>query len=289
MGIYIRPKNRIHRGFFYLDDEMVTNSLSAFEAGKVDEVVAKLNSAREGGIGGALGASAAKIEGGKKTRSNLEEEMVRTRTRFSIFDLWYEHLKKESALGAFNGWGPAALEDVSVGDTLELDGTLSTAPLETVMRLYLWFAARAKEQGNPWSQKGDELKETKAAERIFRLLLRPNDDYVDQAVVIMTPRGEPGPKVALPVNTDWLIGGLGDLGGDYTVIAQVDRIVPEGEELPAIRLTRDVPPTELEIDTLKEAVAGLITSARDIGVDASEDAATIVGPALWLVPLAIYR
>ena len=45
---YIKPQRRIHRGFFYLDDETVINSLSAVEAGKVDEVVAKINSAREG-------------------------------------------------------------------------------------------------------------------------------------------------------------------------------------------------------------------------------------------------
>lgn len=41
---YHRPEKRIHRGFYYLDDETVINSLSAVEAGKVDEVVAKINS-----------------------------------------------------------------------------------------------------------------------------------------------------------------------------------------------------------------------------------------------------
>lgn len=47
---YRRPIKKVHRGFFYLDDETVINSLSAVESGKIDEVVAKVNSAREGGL-----------------------------------------------------------------------------------------------------------------------------------------------------------------------------------------------------------------------------------------------
>jgi hypothetical protein len=51
MEIYKKPSKKVHRGFFYLNDETVINSLSAVESGKIDEVVAKVNSAREGGFG----------------------------------------------------------------------------------------------------------------------------------------------------------------------------------------------------------------------------------------------
>src|SRR3712207_6645838 len=61
MAIYKKPSKKVHRGFFYLNDETVINSLSAVESGKIDEVVAKVNSAREGGFGAGIGMQGAKI------------------------------------------------------------------------------------------------------------------------------------------------------------------------------------------------------------------------------------
>ena len=101
MGEYKRPEKRIHRGFLYLNDETVINSFSAVEAGKVNEVVARVNLAREGSFGGSVGIPAAKLEAGKKGTSELEEET--TRTRFSVFELWYQTLVEGKALGRFNG------------------------------------------------------------------------------------------------------------------------------------------------------------------------------------------
>ena len=79
------------------------------EAGKVDEVVAKVNSAREGGYGGGVGFSGAHEEGGRKSTSALEEEMVRTRTRFSVFELWYQNLVSSKAIGGFEDGIPIFL------------------------------------------------------------------------------------------------------------------------------------------------------------------------------------
>ena len=57
------PSKKVHRGFLYLDDETVIHSLSAVESCKIDEVVAKVNSARDGGFGGGAGFQGAKVEG----------------------------------------------------------------------------------------------------------------------------------------------------------------------------------------------------------------------------------
>src|SRR3712207_4622315 len=117
MAQYERPVKKIHRGFFYLNDETVINSLSAVESGKIDEVVAKVNSAREGGFGHAPGVIDAGSAGTTGSKSAFEEEMVRTRTRFSVFELWYQTLLEAKALGSFLGWGPHVLDDVQPGDT----------------------------------------------------------------------------------------------------------------------------------------------------------------------------
>lgn len=289
MAIYSRPSKRIHRGFFYLDDETVINSLSAVEAGKIDEIVARVNSAREGGFGGGVGIQGAKVEGAKKSSSAFEEEMVRTRTRFSVFELWYQSLVDGKALGRFDGWDSDALEDVQPGDTLEFRGRLEIAPIQTLFRLYLWFASKAKEQGHIFSQNGAELKETKDAERAVKMILGNPSADDDQVIVLATPHGNRGPKVAMPVKTQWLIGRFGQFGGEYTVVGQVDRLIAEDEELPALRLTQDVAPTSLEIQTIKEAVANFNDPSAAMGINISEDDAVIKGPALWLEPIAIYR
>ncbi len=290
MAIYRQPSKKIHRGFFYLNDETVINSLSAVESGKIDEVVAKVNSAREGGFGGGLGFQGANIEGSKKSTSALAEEIVRTRTRFSVFELWYQTLVDGKALGSFEGWGPNALNGVEPGHTVEFRATLEVVPLQTLLRLYLWFSDKTKTQGHVFSQKGEELKSTKDSERNIKMLLGDNDEGgAGESIFIAKPIGESGPAVAMPISGEWLIGKIGRLGGEYSIVAQVDQILGPQEELPTLRLTHDVSATPLEITTLRDSVSNFVEPAKAMGVDVSTSDASITGPALWLNPIAIFR
>ena len=133
MAIYKSPKERLHRDFFYLNDEVAINSLSALESGKVDEIVSRTTTAREGGFSGEIKIPVvdAGVGGSKKSSSEIEEEMVRTRTRFSIFDAWYRLMHEKKAIGTFDGWGEGALEGVEPGDTVEFRSELSLGPLQT--------------------------------------------------------------------------------------------------------------------------------------------------------------
>src|SRR5690554_2238713 len=106
---YSRPEARVHRSFVYLNDDIAINSLSALESGKVDEVVEKINLAQERGLSIGLkvgvGGAAATGEGSTKGTDSLQAEVIRRRTRFSVFELWYEALKSRNAIGTFAGWG----------------------------------------------------------------------------------------------------------------------------------------------------------------------------------------
>lgn len=287
-SIYEKPKNKIHRGFVYLDDETVINSLSAIESGKIDEIVSKVNSAREGGFGAGIGAYGAKVEGAKKSTSAFEEEMVRTRTRFSVFEIWLQLLRENSAIGVFKGWNQTAAESVQSGDTIEFRAELAVAPIQTFMRLYLWFADKAKSQGHLFSQKGDDLKETKDAERIIKMFLGDHEE-LEEVLILAQPKGQPGPKVVLPIRMQWLISNLGTLDGEYSVVGQVERIIKDGDEYPALRLTYDVAPTPVEIQSLKDGLKEFMESAAGMGIELTDNVATIQGPAIWLEPIAIFR
>ena len=70
---YKRPKAQLHKEFLYLNYDTVINSLSAFEAGKVDEIIEKVSEAREGGVGASVGYGPVKGSASKKKNSNVEE------------------------------------------------------------------------------------------------------------------------------------------------------------------------------------------------------------------------
>ncbi|PQZ99345.1 hypothetical protein CQ017_06605 [Arthrobacter sp. MYb224] len=291
MAIYQSPKNRLHRDFFYLNDEVAINSLSALESGKVDEIVSRTTTAREGGFSGEVKIPVVDLGVGasKKASSEIEEEMVRTRTRFSIFDAWYQLLHEKKAVGAFDGWGEGALEGVEPGDTIEFRAELSQGPLQTVLRLFLWFADQATRDGNLFSQKGEELKTTANSSKSIRQLLGDASDDDDEVPLLATPVGQPGPSVLLSVSKKWLIGRMGQLGGTFGIVGQVVQIVEAGEEYPVLRLTKDVSPTPLEIDTLKDAVQHFVEPAKGLGVEVEASESVVQGPVLVIKPIAIYR
>jgi hypothetical protein len=291
MAIYEAPKRRLHRDFFYLNDEVAINSLSALESGLVDEIVSKTTTAREGGFSGEVKIPVVDVGlgGNKKSSSEIEEEMVRTRTRFSVFDAWYQLLHEKKAVGTFDGWGEEALAGVEPGDTIEFRVQLSLGPLQTVLRLFLWFAEQAARDGNLFSQKGEERKATVASAKSIQQLLGDASDDDDEVPLLATPEGESGPSVLLSISKKWLIGRMGQLGGTFGVVGQVIQIVGAGEEYPVLRLTKDVSPTPLEINTLKDAVQHFVEPAKDLGVDVKASESVVQGPLLVIKPIAIYR
>lgn len=292
MGIYKKPSKRSHKGFFYLNDEVVINSLSALESGKVDEIISRTTTAREGGFSGDVRVPIPAVQfsaaAGKKSSSEIEEEMVRTRTRFSVFEAWFDCLQHEKSLGSFEGWGSTALEGVTPGDTVKLQAELSLGSLQTALRWYLWFADQAVKPDSPFAQSKEKNKEIKQSAKMIKALMGITAED-DEIPLLAIPQGDDGPQVVLSISRRWLIGKLGQLGGNFEIIGQVTRVIPHGEEFPILRLTKDIVPAPLEIDTLKIAVGEFVEPAKQIGVNVGPEESTVKGPALILDPIAIYR
>ena len=213
--------------------------------------------------------------------------MVRTRTRFSVFEIWRDNLVSKKALGVFDGWGPEILTDVQPGETVEFKAKLDLAPLQTIFRMFHWFAKQAQTQGSFFAQKGEELKSTKEAERVFRALAGEGENL--ESVVLAKPSGGEGPPVAMQLADRWLIGELGHLSGEYTIVGQVDQILKDGEQYPTLRIMHAAPVTIAELGALREIVGNFSEPAKVFGLSISPEDATITGPAVWLTPIAIYR
>ena len=86
-----------------------------------------------------------------------------------------------------------------------------------------------------------------------------------------------------------MIGELGHLSGEYTVVGQVDQILKDGEQYPTFRLMHAAPVTITELKVLREIVGNFTEPAKEFGLSIAPEDATITGPAMWLTPIAIYR
>ena len=153
--------------------------------------------------------------------------------------------------------------------------------------MFIWFAKQAQTQGSLFAQKGEELKATKEAERVFRALTREGENL--ESVVLAKPSGGEGPPVAMQLADRWVIGELGHLSGEYTVVGQVDQILKDGEQYPTLRMMHVAPVTIAELQALREIVGNFTEPAKVFGLAISPEDATITGPAVWLTPIAIYR
>ena len=286
--LYSAPKQQVHRSFFYLDDDVVINSLSALESGKVDEVVEKINLAQERGL--SIGVRAGTTEAGvtgdasRKGSESLQAEVIRRRTRFSVFELWHEALMSKHGIGSFRAWGSEALDGVIPGQMVEITGRIDIVPLQVGLRLYLWWLDEVRNE-NPLLSKGVKLEDQILPERTIRFLLGKRDE-VNATVAV---DGSDGPTIALSFSNEWVIEPVGRWNGTFTIIAQVEEVLAAGETWQTMRITENSPLTPLEQTTLKTAVEAFRPALKGLGIDLDETPTQISGPAVILHPIAMYR
>jgi len=96
------------------------------------------------------------------------------------------------------------------------------------------------------------------------------------------------PRLLLPVPQKDLEVKVDDVLGEVTVVAQVEKIIDEGENYQAIRLLRG-PATTLERNAIDEALPSLVEALGEMSIDISEDDIVINGPALLLRAICCYR
>jgi hypothetical protein len=285
---YKRPKKRLHRDFLYLDHETVINSLSAIEAGKVDEIIQKVNEAREGGFDAGVSAGAVRAKGARKRQARVEEELVKTRTWFSAFDAWYTELAREEAIGTFDDWNLEVRNALEIGDTLEFEADLVLSPVHKLLRTFVSFAESAGKQGSVFHQTGAELKETQTTARAM-IEIMGGTSKPTHLPTYLRPGGVTEPRVVARLKDEYLIGSRAEVEGTYRVVSQVAALLSNDQVESAIRIIRDVPPTQAEVAVIDEALAHFIEPAREVGVEIDASDINIPAPAVIVRPIAIFQ
>lgn len=289
MAKYISPKENLHKSFVYLDDDIVTNSLSALEAGKIDEIVSKGVTAREGAFNGGLGASlgtvSAKVSGGKKSNNTFEEELVRKRTRFSIFETWYDILKSKDGLGRVEVSEKSNVSNIKIGETLQVSGNIETREIFSLVRAYSDYAKASKIPGHPFYVKGEAQKEIVKANLNFEYIFGKEGDRIIPASLDL---GKEEDRFTFLLKESWLVNPDISLKGYFTLVGQVIGRLEKDEWLPTIRLLPKIPPTEFERKTVTEMLENF-KEVKTFGFDEVEKMGEFNGPAVVVEPIAIFR
>lgn len=285
---YKAPKVRIHREFLYLNHDTVLNSLSAFEAGKVDEIIQKASEASETGFEGGLGYGPIKVSGKKGKSADIQEELVRTRTAFSAFDAWFTHLDSAEALGVIEGWDAETRDQLAVGHTVMLEASVSLAPLYQVFSTYIAFANEASNPDSVFKQKTADVAETKKTARMMLGWMKGRGESRN-VLINIAPNNVTDPPVVARLDERYLVGGVSAVEGEYTIIGQIESLLSPMDKVPSIRVIRETPPTPMETDTITKSLQGMIEPAKHLGVEIKSSDITLEYPTVVLHPIAIFR
>lgn len=288
MAGYTKPKTKLHREFLYLNHETVINSLSAVEAGKIDEIIQKASEAREGGLEGTIGYGPLKATGGKKKSADIHEEMVRTRTIFSSFDAWHKYLEAAGAFGTLDNWDEEIREEIGIGDTVQFTARVSLAPLHRVFSAFIAFSNEAANPDSALKRPTAEVAGLKKTARMMSGWMRGKSESRMQLVQI-APFGIQHPRIMAGLDEAFLIAGAQGIEGEFTVIGQVEALLKEDEDYLAIRVIRDSPPTALEANVVTEGMKNMIEPAKALGIEMTEDDFLFNSPTVILHPIAIFR
>jgi hypothetical protein len=291
MAKYHAPKKRLHRDFVYLDSESVLNSLSAFEAGEVDSIIEKTTEATDREAGGGLEVGPLKGKLARRREYALQAELVKKRTWFSAFEAWYQKLSKEEALGSFDEWDLEVRGELRVDDTLQFEARVRLAPLHLLLATFASYAKSASPQSPTMKISASAAAATRKTARTVQELTR-SPGGSESSSVYLEPNGASAgsPRIVGRVETQYLLRGLGELDGVFSVVAQVEALLAPGDELSAIRLIRDAPPTPIETESIRDAFAALKGSAVEgLGVHIEDGDITYVHPTVVVRPIAIYR
>jgi hypothetical protein len=263
MGTYKKPKQRLHRDFVYLQHDTILNSLSAFEAGKIDEIIQKTADATDRNLEGGLTKGPVKAGGQRKKQFQVQEELILTRTYFSAYDSWFQRMRLDEAIGEFDAWDSEIRNAFDVGDTIIFASDVQLSPLHMIFATYSSFVKESQAPGSVFKMTNAELAEAKQTAKMMEPWITGRSGSRSYAVYFK-PFGIDDSRIVGRLDERYIIGGLDNIEGCFTVVAQADSLLESSDNVSAIRVIRDVPPTTLEIATAREALTEMIEPAKEM-------------------------
>lgn len=281
---FTAPKTAAFKQFVILDGDGVVSALSAIDGGQIDEILTRSAQEDSGEAGGQINVKVAKGGGKRAKGRKVEEEVRRARTRHATAAKLLETLHAHDSVGKVDGTlDMTVLQQVEAGMVLQFRAELRLHPLHQADQMLRSFVHVAPKFG--------EKQAAAALRSILPLWGTLVGTGETDARLLLEPRTAESqvPRLLMPIPHLHLEVQLDDLLGEVTVLAQVERVLADGEDYPAVRMLRGAPSSQFERTALEESLPELIDGLSELGVPISSEDIFVPGPALILRAVCAYR
>ena len=122
-----------------------------------------------------------------------------------------------------------------------------------------------------------------------KLTERGSPEKKTQLVFARGPNTPSEYRLAVPVQSRYILVPFDEFSGRATFVAQVERILEPGDDVQVVRLIKNSPLLPVERDGLMEALPGLVSAFSELGVETSMDDFVLRHPAVILKPVCIFK
>jgi hypothetical protein len=292
MSEFKKPKKGLYRRYLFIDGNEAINSLSALEGGAIEQILSRSaqEDNRDRGLAGQLGAGPAKLSAkrGGKNLQRYEEEVFRKRTEHSAISLLLQKLHDKEEIGVISEITPEVYAEIDEDELYEFRARIRLHPLHELVPIMQSWVEAGEGFGMPKNQLKDFTKMATEMERAFHGRDKSKKILAVFAEMENAPHDH---KIVLPIRRENLRVPLDEFSGEATFIAQVERKLNEGDQLPAARIVRNTPVLPVERDTMVKLVPTFqsLPGGEDMGIKITDEDVLLRKPALIMRPLCIYK
>ena len=292
MSEFKKPKKGLYRRYLFIDGNEAINALSALEGGAIEQILSRSaqQDNRHRGLEGQLGAGPAKLSAkrGGKNLQRYEEEIFRKSTEHSAISLLLQKLHDKEEIGVLSEITPEVYAEIEADELYEFRAKIRLHPLhELVPIMQSWVEA-----GEGFGMAKNELKNFRNMATEMERAFHGRDKSKKTLAVFAEMENAPDDhKIVLPIRRENLRVPLDEFTGEATFVAQVERKLDEGDQLPAARIVRNTPVLPVERDTMVKQVPIFqsLPGGDDMGIKITEGDVLLRKPALIMRPLCIYK
>ena len=279
----------------YLNQKIVFDLLASINDGFTQVTKLKTTSATEGNLGGTIEADlgnknifallGVKLKGkadvGHNREDNKEQEKIHTPS--SLFNNLKDRLFKEKMVKKVTN----NFKDIQAGEFVEITGVLKINPLISTMENMIHLMELATAMNGDGSGKKAKQQNLEAKTTINQMKAFTNGLKVDGMVdMICELDGFSDGKAVLPIYMDYFFNGNSGevIDGKFKVLGKVAKICDGNGKIDLLRNT--------SLSLFKENILGkllkVFNDELNQDINAGQIETIIKGPALLIIPIAIY-
>lgn len=263
------------RDFIFLNTNMLNNYLSTIEGYSAEEF--DYTESEKGQKGGKLGYSPI-VEGNASQETTRETKSKRVLTHPAQFQKLYEALEKQEQIKHIDLFDDKYWADIQKGEILEIQAKVRIpafimqlqqvqgfTPLVNLMQKFGSGVEDSVLVGLEGMSDLQKITESKPIPVLFQAASTPRFSF------------------AADLSREHITGNLADFQGEAVVFGKVQQILTKGQKLEVFSFLPDM----LAMPNLSRQQRLALKSNKNKGKNSFTE--TLVGPAIVLLPLAVYR